>query len=297
MAEDPIEEEQPRRSPLGLIITLLLIVVVPLVVGFIAAPKLIPEPKVGVIRLNFDIDGLSAYEITEQLAYAREDPAIKAVTLIINSPGGSAAFSEELFLDVLNTRNDLPVVASADLLAASGAYYMAAAADEIYAKPTSSVGSIGVIGLLPGPVFIEDDILTTGPYKSFGGTRDGMTRQIEMAKYSFLEAITVGRGDRLNVDPEFLSRAEIYTGVQAQQMGLVDELGSTDEAIQRAADLAGLRTYEVVELFPLAFSEFFDDVDAQVYQPNRLDPATLWAAPTDLPAGIYYRFIELPSDR
>ena len=297
MDEEHIEEEQPRRSPLGLIITLLLIVVVPLVVGFIAAPKLIPEPKIGLIRLNFDIDGLSAYEITEQLAYAREDPAIKAVTLIINSPGGSAAFSEELFLDVLNTRNDLPVVASADLLAASGAYYMAAAADEIFAKPTSSVGSIGVIGLLPGPVFIEDDILTTGPYKSFGGTRDGMTRQIEMAKFSFLEAITAGRGDRLNVDPEFLSRAEIYTGVQAQQMGLIDELGSTDEAIQRAADLAGLRTYEVVELFPLAFSELFDESNVQIYQPARIDPGALWAAPTDLPSGIYYRYIELPTGR
>jgi protease-4 len=295
MDEESNQENRSRRSPLGLLLLLLLIVVVPLVVGFIFAPRLIPEPKIGLVRLNFDIDSLTAFEITEQLAFARENPAIKSVVLIINSPGGSAAYSEELFMDVLNTRSDIPVVASVDLLAASGAYYMAAAADEIYAKPTSNVGSIGVIGLLPGPVFIEEDLLTTGPYKSFGGTRDGMARQIEMAKFAFLDAISAGRGDRLNIDPEVLSRAEIFTGVQAQENGLVDELGSTDEAIQRAAELAGLRSYEIVELFPLAFPELVGDVDFQAYQPSLVDPGSLWAAPTNLPAGIYYRYIQLPA--
>ena len=295
MNEEAAQETVPGRSPLGLILLLLLIIIVPLVVGFIFAPRLIPEPKIGVVRLNFDIDSFSAFEVSEQLAVAREDPGIKAVVLLINSPGGSAAYSEELFMDVLNTRNDMPVVASVDLLAASGAYYMAAAADEIFAKPTSNVGSIGVIGLLPGPAFIEEDLLTTGPYKSFGGTRDSMARQIEMAKFAFLEAISAGRGERLQIDPEVLSRAEIFTGVQAQALGLVDKLGATDEAIQRAAELSGLRDYEVVELFPLAFPELVDSVDVQSYQPSLVDPAALWAAPTDLPAGIYYRFIPVPA--
>ena len=295
MEEESNQENRSRRSPLGLLFLLLLVVVVPLVVGFIFAPRLIPAPKIGLIRLNFDIDSFSAFEITEQLAFAREDSNIKSVVLIINSPGGLAAYSEELFMEVLNTRNDIPVVASVDLLAASGAYYMAAAADEIFAKPTSNVGSIGVIGLLPGPVFIEEDLLTTGPYKSFGGTRDGMARQIEMAKFAFLDAISTGRGDRLNIDPEALSRAEIYTGVQAQGHGLVDELGSTDEAIQRAAELAGLRSYEIVDLFPLAFPELVGDVEFQAYQPSLVDPRSLWVAPTNLPPGIYYRYIQLPA--
>ena len=294
MDEEATQETQPGRSPLGLILLLLLIVAVPLIVGFILAPRLIPEPKIGLVRLNFDIDSFSSFEITEQLAVARGDPEIKAVVLIINSPGGSAAYSEELFMDVLNTRNDLPVVASVDLLAASGAYYMAAAADEIFAKPTSNVGSIGVIGMLPGPAFIEEDLLTTGPYKSFGGTRDGMARQIEMAKFAFLEAISTGRGERLRIDPEVLSRAEIFTGVQAQAYGLVDELGSTDQAVQRAAELSGVRNYEVVELFPLAFPELAEEIDVQTYQPSLVDPASLWAAPTDLPEGIYYRYMQVP---
>jgi protease-4 len=210
----------------------------------------------------------------------------------MNSPGGSAAFSEELYLDVLDTRRQLPVVASIDLLAASGAYYMAAAADEIYAKPTSSVGSIGVIASLPGDVFIEEDLLTTGPYKAFGGTRDGYVRQIERAKFAFLDAVATGRGDRLQIDLEMLSRAEIYTGVQALEFGLIDGLSSGEEAIRRAAELAGVRGYETVELYPLTFETDFIPLPLFRYQPEPIDEARLWAAPTNLAPGIYYRHIE-----
>jgi protease-4 len=289
-------ERRSRRSPLRLILTFLVVIIVPLALGLFLAQRVIPKPKIGVIRLNNDIFGESAFEVSEQLAYARDDASIKAVTLIINSPGGSAAYSEELFLDVLHTREEMPVVATIDLLAASGAYYMAAASDEIYAKPTSTVGSIGVIAFLPGPVFIEDDLLTTGPYKAFGGTRDGMMRQIEMAKEAFLEAVVVGRGERLRSNPTQLSRAEVFSGVQAEEMGLIDGLLSTDEAIRRAAEMAGLANYEVVELFPLAFPGLFDGVEASNYRPPSVDPQSLWAPPLDLPAGLYYRYIEpLPS--
>jgi hypothetical protein len=167
------EYDDSTPSPLRTALTVLLIVLVPLALGIFLAGRLLPRPQVGIVRLSYDIGSLSTYEIAEQLRVARENPAIQAVVVIINSPGGSAAFSEELFLDVLDTRRDLPVVASIDLLAASGAYYMAAAANEIYAKPTSAVGSVGVIATLPGDVYIEEDLLTTGPYKAFGGTRDG----------------------------------------------------------------------------------------------------------------------------
>ena len=196
MAEENNGPER-RRSPLQMIMTFLVIVVLPLVLGLYLAPRLVPEPKIGVIRLNYDIFGDTAAEFAAQLAYARQDPAFKAVVLAVNSPGGSAAYSEELFLDVLNTREQMPVVASVDLMAASGAYYVAAAADEIYAKPTSNVGSIGVIAILPGPVFLDEELITTGPYKAFGGTQDGTLRQMEMAKFAFLEAVTSGRGERL----------------------------------------------------------------------------------------------------
>ena len=266
--------------------------IVALAAGVFLAGRLIPRPQVGIIRLSYEIGSLSTYEITEQLKYARENPALKAVVVVMNSPGGSAALSEELFLDVLQTREKLPVVASIDLLAASGAYYMAAAADEIYAKPTSNVGSVGVIASLPGDVFIEEDLLTTGPYKAFGGTRDGYVRQIERAKFAFLDAVRVGRGERLTMDLADLSRAEIYTGIQALDYGLIDGLGSGEEAIERAAALAGLRDYETVELYPVTFETEFIPLPLFRYQPEPVDEIRLWAAPTNLAPGIYYRHIE-----
>lgn len=280
----------PNRSPLQILLIGLLGLIA-LGVGLYMAPRWVPQPKIGIIRLSYDISGFSTNEITSQLAYAREHSDVQAVVLIINSPGGSASYSEELYLDVLHTRQDLPVVATVDLLAASGAYYMAAAADEIYAKPTSFVGSIGVIASFPGPVYIDDDVLTTGPYKLFGGTRDGTVRQVEMAKYTFLQAVQMGRGERLLVSLDELSRAEIYSGVQAQRMGLIDGLMPTDAVIGRAAELAGLSDYEVVELYPLVFEE-----DAPLplfaYQPPPVDAAKLWAPPTSLAPGLYYLHME-----
>ncbi len=290
------EDRSPERSPLRLILALIFLVLAPLAAGLYAAPRAVPQPQVGVARLSYDIFSQTTFDLTEQLAYARQDPAIKAVVLIINSPGGSAAYSEELYLDVLNTRGEMPVVATIDLLAASGAYYMAAAADEIYAKPTSAVGSIGVIASLPGAVFIEEELLTTGPYKAFGGTRDGSVRQIERAKLAFLEAVRNGRNGRLLADDDFLSRAEIFTGVQALELGLIDGLISNEEAIQRAAELAGIANYEVVELYPLAFAGAEQPAFFQ-YEPPPIDSQKLWAAPTNLPPGMYYRYVELPSNR
>lgn len=285
------ETENGSRSPLRLLLTIFFVTVVPLAIGVYMAPQLIPQPQVGIIRLSGDIYSYSTYEVVEQLAYARQDPSVKAVVLVINSPGGSASHSEELFLAVLNARQDMPVVASVDVVAASGAYYMAVAADEIYAKPTSFVGSVGVIAMLPGDVFIEDDLLTTGPYKGFGGTRDGTVRQIEQAKFSFLEAVRVGRGERLDMGLDVLSRAEVYSGVQSLRFGLIDGLAATDEAIGRAAELAGLARYEVVELYPLALG---DETAVYTYQPPPLDPNQLWANPTNLPTGIYYRYLAPP---
>lgn len=284
--EDP---SGPTSSPLRLIAIILFFVLFPLGLGLFLAPRLVPAPEVGVIRLNYDIFDVTAEEVDQQLEYARSNPAVKAVVLILNSPGGSATFSEELFLSVLDARDDLPVVAAVDVLAASGAYYVAAAADEIYAKPTSYIGSIGVIGLLPGPVFIDDELLTTGPYKAFGGTADAAIRQAERSKYAFLEAVRSGRGERLNVELDVLARAEIYDGLQALEMGLIDGISANEEVYARAARLAGLRDYEVVELYPLVFADSQSAVAA--YRPPALDMERLWAPPTGYAPGHYHRYV------
>lgn len=285
----------PEQSSLRFLLAILFGIILPLGLGLYFAPKIIPKPQIGVVRLSSEIAGLSAFEINEQLAFARENDDIEAVVLVINSPGGSAAYSEELYLDVLNTRQQMPVVATVDLLAASGAYYMAAAADEIYAKPTSGVGSVGVIAFLPGEVFIEEEVLTTGPYKSFGGTRDGSVRQIERAKHAFLQAIANGRGDALQISLEELSRAEVYTGIQALEFGMIDGLVSNDEVVARAAELAGLSRYDVVELYPLVFGE--GETAVTSYTPPEVDANALWTPNVTYAPGLYYLYLELPENR
>lgn len=279
-----------HRSPLQLILLFIFLILVPLAIGLLAAPRLVPAPQVGVIRLYYDINNQTAYEFTQQLTYARNDPAVKAVVVVINSPGGTASDSENLYLEVLNARQELPVVATVDFLAASGAYYLAAATDAIYAKPGSVIGSIGVITFLPDTVFIDENLLTTGPYKSFGGTRDGFIRRTETLKFAFLEAVANGRGDRLHADLDLLSRAEIFGGVRAEELGLIDGIRSTSEAIDEAAKLAGLRDYEVVELYPLTFGD--EGSTAVIYHAPPVNTEQLWAIPADLPPGFYYRYMD-----
>ena len=290
--------DNPRNtsSPLRLLFLFFLILVVPVAVGLFLAPRLVPAPKIGVIRLNYDILDQTAFEFREQVTHAVEDSSIRALVIIINSPGGSAAYSEELYLEVLEARREMPVLASVDLLAASGAYYVAAAANEIYAKPTSNVGSIGVLGILPGPVYIDEQLLTTGPFKAFGLTQDAAVRQAERAKFAFLEAIETGRGEALQVDADVLARAEIYTGVQALEMGLIDGMRSTSEVYDRAAEVAGLNNYDVVELYPLAFGGDGEEA-GDVYRPAPIDRQRLWAMPDDPAPGLYYRYVELPGYR
>jgi ClpP class serine protease len=107
--------------------------------------------------------------------------------------------------------------------------------------------------------------------------------------------VQTGRQARLTIDVDTLSRAEIFTGVQALNFGLVDDLIATDEAIQRAADMAGLTGYDVVELYPLAFPAGANGLNVAGYRPPAIDGQRLWASPRNLPAGLYYRYVELPA--
>ena len=112
MIESEVDPETPVRSPLRMIFSFLLLLVLPIVAGLFFASRVVPKPIVGLIRLNNDIREDTTAEIRQQLSYARQSEDIKAVVFLINSPGGSAAYSEELFLDVWSTRDRLPVVAS-----------------------------------------------------------------------------------------------------------------------------------------------------------------------------------------
>jgi protease-4 len=283
-----------RLSPILRLFALgLLLVVLPLILGSVMAPRLVPTPKVGVIRFWTDIWYWTAQDAIDQLALARSDPSIKAVVIIVDSPGGEVSSSEDLYLSILHTREEVPVVVTVDYLAASGAYLLSVAADEIYAKPTSLVGNIGVIGYVSLTPYIDEQLLTTGPYKAFGGTQAGRVQQMEMAKESFLAAVEAGRDDRLNVSLDYLSRGEIFSGVQALKLGMIDGTISTDEATVRAAELAEIRNYETVDLWELTFPDRPPYVEYFFFGSD-VDNSTSWTAVEDLPPGLYYRYVELP---
>lgn len=287
-------DNSPSRSPLGLIFSFIIIAILPLAAGLYLAPRVVPAPKVGVIRLYYDINPETAFEFKEQLDFARRDESIKAVVVVINSPGGTVTDSEEIYLDILDAREQMPVVGSVDFLAASGGYFIAAAMDEIYAKSGAFIGNIGVRSTLFIEPFLDPSTITTGPYKDAGLTPDGQVRHVEVLKFAFLDAVQTGRGDRLQAEPEQLSRGEVFGGLESWDLGLIDGIAATEDVFARAAELAGLRDYEAVELFPLVFLADEEDANGR-YRAPTIDQNLLWAYPADLPPGLYYRYFSGPN--
>ena len=262
-----------------------------LVIGCLVAKYLIPTPEIAVIRIEGDIWGSYTAHVRQAMDEAANDPAVRAVVLEISSPGGEVTASEDLYFEVLRLRDSKPVIAAVHEMAASGAYYIASAADQIYAKPGSMVGNIGVISILPEPDIIDEMYFTTGPFKLSGGSQVEAIRQMEVLKETFLAAILAQREDRLKVGPEILSRGEVYLGLQAEQIGLVDKVGSKGDAVEAAARLALLRNYEVVDRTPeLPVEELFFEYKMQ----RGSTAATVAAPPKHFPPGFYFRYVEPP---
>lgn len=226
-------------------------ILLPLAGGVVLAIAAVPAPRVAVIRFEGVIWEESVPYLAEMLERAAADRSIRAVVLELDSPGGDVTATEELYFRLLDLRCSKPLVVTIDYLAASGGYYLAAAGDYVYAKPASLVGNVGVIAFLPSvdeQRVTDEDYVSTGPYKFSGGSRGDYVRQIELAKLGFLEAVYSQRGERLRVEREELASGEVYMGLQALRMGLVDGLGANSEAVTKAVELAHLRAYEVVDL-------------------------------------------------
>lgn len=259
--------------------------------GILLSMYLIPTPKVAIIRIEGDLWSFYTAQVRGALETARNDPAVRAVVLDIASPGGEVTASEGLYFDVLNLREKKPVVASVAEMAASGAYYVASATDQIYAKPASAVGNVGVISFLPEPDLMDEMLITTGPFKLSGGPQAEYVRQMEALKETFLAAIVAQRGERLNVSPEVLSRGEIYLGLQAEQLGIIDEIGSQSDALTAAARMAKIRNYDIVDLTP----ELPEELGMFELELARASTAASVAAPPKhMPPGFYYRYLEPP---
>jgi len=208
--------------------------------------------RVAVVEIEgIIVDGAAA---VRELREHEENPAVKAVILRINSPGGVVAPTQEIFGAIQRVRKaGKPVIASLGAVAASGGYYVAAACDRIYANPGTLTGSIGVVmqmanieGLLK-KVGVDYVVVKAGTYKDVGNFARAMTpeeRKILQALlddvYSqFVDAVAEGRGlDR----KEVLAFADgrIYSGQQAQALKMVDDLGGFEDAVEAAGKLANI---------------------------------------------------------
>lgn len=227
------------------------------------------KDKIAVIYAAGEIKGgkgddtfIGEKNIRKALIKAREDERVKAVVMRVNSPGGSALVSDIIWREVVLTKEEKPVVVSMGNVAASGGYYISCAADYIYADPTTITGSIGVFGLIPnvgnfmtnklGVTFDEvatnenANLMTINkaltPYQ-----REVIQRSVERVYDSFIGKVAEGR-NMTKEDVDRIGQGRVWSGTQALEIGLVDELGGLENAIEKAAELAEVETYKLKSL-------------------------------------------------
>ncbi len=227
------------------------------------------RPQVGVIDIPFTvISEDSAFVIGELLNYAREDDSIKAVVIRLTTPGGSAAASEHLYIETRKVRDEKPVVMVMNGLVASGGYMMAMGTNHTFAKPSSLVGNVGVVSsadaLLP-PVPGED-VVFSGPHKLDGASRRDWIGMVDQLKAAFVQTVVTERGDRLRISSEEVAEARLYSGIDAVRLGLADEIGSDSDAIEKAAELAGISNYGLVDVNLELQIEIYEEL-ARILEP------------------------------
>lgn len=211
-----------------------------------------PRPAIGVVRFADVIYPESADKLQQVVNAALHDDTIAGVVLEIDSPGGYATSSENIFYSLLQLRQAKPLIVNVDSIAASGGYYMAVAANRIYAAPSSYIGNVGVRGPRPFDPYIDPMELSTGPYKLAGASRFDQIHQLELLKSAFVGNVVNQRShaalNPLKVDAAAVAEAKLYQGVEALGIGYIDAEGSRSDAIKAAAELAGMMDYDVVDL-------------------------------------------------
>lgn len=214
-------------------------------VGSLATPTDTgPKDAVAVVPIDGTITTSRAEAVAWDLREVRRRDEVKAVVLQVNSPGGSAAASEQLYVAVRRTAAEMPVVVSVENAAASGAYYASVPADDILVTPASIVGSVGVRASYPSGGFGQE--ITTGPDKNTGGTAAEARARVETIQRAFVGTVMAHRGDRLAVSRQEVANAKVYAGARAVEHGFADRVGVLDDAIATAAAHADLDDYRVL---------------------------------------------------
>lgn len=199
------------------------------------------------------------YEVVEDLDNLMNDDDVKAVVLRINSGGGSAFASEQMWQAIRRLRAKKPVVVSMGGMAASGGYYMSCASDYIFAEPTTLTGSIGIFGMYPDmtglltdKLGLHFDVVKTNEASDFGAMGRPLSAQectvfqqyVDRGYQLFLQRVAEGRGMK-TADVDSIAQGRVWTGRQALKNGLVDKLGTLDDAVAEAARRAKVTNYGV----------------------------------------------------
>ena len=241
--------------------------------------KTIGKDKIAVIYAEGEIQyGKGNHEIIgqgvmmEALREAKDDEDVKAIVLRVNSPGGSALASDIIWREVEMTKKVKPVVVSMGNVAASGGYYIAAGAERIFAEPSTITGSIGVFGIVPniselaGKWGINAEQVNTNKnstlYSAFEPVteefKDFAQQSIEDVYQTFIQKVSDGRN--LPVEKvDSIAQGRVWSGEQAKQLGLVDEIGGLEEAVAYAAELGETSEYEMQDypVFENSLEEIF----------------------------------------
>lgn len=245
---------------------------------------------------------IGSERISRELRKVRRDDKVKAVVFRVNSPGGSALASDVIWREVELLSQEKPVIVSMGDVAASGGYYISAAADSIFAEPNTITGSIGVFGLIPNmqglftdKLGITFDQVKTGKYADFLANVDRpltadetqiLQMQINQVYDTFVQRVADGRGlTKEQVDS--IGQGRVWSGQQALERGLVDRLGSIDDAIAAAAGKAGLDEYRLVT-YPAIKSPF------DAFLGGSADRISAWFSMREL--GDQYRYYEQAKD-
>jgi protease-4 len=205
-------------------------------------------------------EGINSQKVIRDLRKLREDETIKAVVLRVNSPGGSAFGSEQIWREVTLLKEKKPVIVSMGDYAASGGYYISCAANCIVADPTTLTGSIGIFGMFPmvenlltDKLGLHFETVKTNLYADMGdmtrpfndAERAAMQNYINNGYKLFVQRCADGRG--MSVEAiEKIAEGRVWTGATAKELGLVDELGGLDKALEIAAQQAEVETYSVI---------------------------------------------------
>lgn len=209
----------------------------------------------------YETESYISEKIAEELIKLKNNEKVKAVVFRVNSPGGSAFISEQIWREVVELKKVKPIVVSMGDMAASGGYYISCAANQIIAEPNTLTGSIGIFGLFPNAnglfnkLAVTSDIVKTNTFADMGDVTRPMSADekaliqnyINKGYDTFITRCAGGRGiskDSINQ----IGQGRVWTGEQALANGLVDQLGGIDTAIKAAAELAGITDYSILNV-------------------------------------------------